>query len=45
VRNTFTAKIERFETPGAWYYVSVPIELSEMLKYFLFHGRQLKKRF
>lgn len=31
--NTFTAKIERFETPGGWHYVLVPLELSVPLEY------------
>ena len=31
--NTFTAKIERYETPGSWHYVPVPTELSVPLEY------------
>ena len=31
--NTFTAKIERYETPGSWHYVPVPAELSVPLEY------------
>ena len=33
MENTFVAKIECFEMPGGWHYVSVPTELSEPLKF------------
>jgi len=37
MENTFIAKIERFEMPGGWHYVSVPIELSIPLEYLAIH--------
>ncbi len=37
MENTFTAKIERYETPGGWYYVAVPEELSVPLEYLAVH--------
>ncbi len=36
--NTFIAKIERFEREKGWYYVSVPMELSQPLEYLADRG-------
>jgi len=33
VEKTFSAKIERFEMPGGWHYVPVPLELSKPLEF------------
>lgn len=37
MENTFTAKIERFEGQGGWYYVPVPPELSIPLEVLAIH--------
>ena len=34
MENIFIATIERFDMPGGWYYVPVPLELSKPLAYF-----------
>ena len=33
MENIFRATIERFDMPGGWYYVPVPLELSKPLEY------------
>jgi len=33
MENTFTAKIERFEMKGGWYFVPVPAELKKSLEF------------
>ena len=37
MENTFIAEIERFEMPGGWHYVPVPIGISKPLEYFAIH--------
>jgi len=37
MENTFSAKIKRFEEQGGWYYVLVPIEMSNPFKYLAIH--------
>ena len=37
VKNTFSAKIERFEMENGWYYVPVPPEMSIQFEYFAAH--------
>ena len=37
MKNTLTAKIERFDMPGAWHYVPVPPQLSVPLQYLAIH--------
>ena len=37
MENVFIAKIERFEMPGGWHYVPVPIELSIPHEYLAIH--------
>ena len=37
MENTFVGRIECFDSPGSWHFVSVPVELSLPLEYLALH--------